>query len=642
MDGCPVRAELARLHAVTRGDPEIQVAVLDGPADLSHPCFAGADLRVLDTLVRGPAGPGPMSRHGTAVASLIFGQPGSPVEGVAPRARGLLVPVFPDDADGRVSQLDLARAIEQAVEAGAHVITISGGERAPDGQADGLLERALRRCEQSGVLVVAAVGNDGCACLQVPAAVPSVLAVGAMDATGRPLPSSNWGAAYATNGVLAPGHGVVAAVPGGGTAPMTGSSFAAPVVAGLAALLLSVQHRAGAVPDPVGVGKAILATAAPCGPPEDADRALRGAVHVAAAYASVAANPATLGDSDMDSENGPGVRPACGCEQPAAASYVYAIGTIGFDFGTEARRDAFRQQMGQVEEESGPPGARTTLIRPANPYDPNELGAYLTANPWLSDKVIWTLNLDRTPIYALESRPAAGMSAEVVTDGEGNPTVLPPVSPVHRMLRDAVVGQALPETDPDFVSRVSVPGVLTGRTVRLFSGQVVPVVLAEPWGMHTWNEEALITAVTLQVREDRERRGVGEDGDERFIRQTVRSFLDKVYHQFRNLGQTPADRALNYAATNAFVFTRDVADGLLSGQHLPRRGDGPENLYTLDTISVGKSPYERPDQDSWEVRLTFFDPENERRARVVYLFTIDVSEALPVSLAPSRQFLVGS
>ncbi|MEV8434948.1 S8 family serine peptidase [Streptomyces chartreusis] len=87
-----------------------------------------------------------------------------------------------------------------AVEEGAHVINISGGERAADGSADKMLERALRLCKDNGVLVVAAVGNDGCDCLQVPAAVPSVLAVGATGTDGRPLEVNNWGSTEPKHG----------------------------------------------------------------------------------------------------------------------------------------------------------------------------------------------------------------------------------------------------------------------------------------------------------------------------------------------------------------------------------------------------------------------------------------------------------
>ncbi|MET8545647.1 S8 family serine peptidase, partial [Kitasatospora sp. NPDC004799] len=239
------------------GDPAVCIAVLDGPVDLSHPCFDGADLTRLDTLVAEPAGDGPMSLHGTHVASLLFGRPDGPLAGIAPHCRGLVLPVFTDAGEGRVPQLDLARAVERAVQEGAHVINISGGELGQD-QPDPMLERALQLCDRSGVLVVAAVGNDGCDCVQVPAAVPTVLAVGAAGPDGEPLDISNWGSAYAGHGLLAPGSGVEGAAPGGGSAALTGSSFATPLVSGVAALLVGAQLRAGQRPDPPAAGRALL------------------------------------------------------------------------------------------------------------------------------------------------------------------------------------------------------------------------------------------------------------------------------------------------------------------------------------------------------------------------------------------------
>jgi subtilisin family serine protease len=178
---------LPELMAMTQGDENICIAVLDGPMDRDHPCFEGADLTRLPSLVKGDARPdGNMSAHGTHVSSIIFGQPGSPVPGIAPQCKGVIIPVFSDDRRG-VSQLDLARAIEQAVNAGAHIINLSGGELTDFGEADGWLENAVRLCARKNVLLVAAAGNNGCECLHVPAALPAVLAVGAMDANGKPF-----------------------------------------------------------------------------------------------------------------------------------------------------------------------------------------------------------------------------------------------------------------------------------------------------------------------------------------------------------------------------------------------------------------------------------------------------------------------
>ncbi|XGB41695.1 MAG: S8 family serine peptidase [Nodosilinea sp. LVE1205-7] len=232
------------------GHPEICIAVLDGPVDRSHPCFDGADLTVLPTLVAdGARVDGAMSSHGTHVASIIFGQPGSPVTGVAPQCRGLIVPVFADDRRS-ATQLDLARGIEQAANAGALVINLSGGQLTDFGEAEGWLENAVRLCQERNILLVAAAGNDGCACLHVPAALPNVLAVGAMDARGHPLDFSNWGDRYQQQGILAPGENILGAKPGGGTERLNGTSFATPIVAGVAALLLSEQVRRGKPPTP--------------------------------------------------------------------------------------------------------------------------------------------------------------------------------------------------------------------------------------------------------------------------------------------------------------------------------------------------------------------------------------------------------
>jgi cyanobactin maturation PatA/PatG family protease len=526
--------ELAGLWAASLGDPEIRVAVLDGPVDLSHPCFEGAKLQRLPTLVSETAGPGAMSSHGTHVTSVIFGQSQGPIVGVAPHCQGLILPVFRDYQEGSLSQLDLVRAIEQAVQEGAHVINISGGQRSPKGQADEVLARAIRLCEQSNVLVVAAAGNDGCECLHVPAALPGVLAVGAMGENGQPLELSNWGEAYRENGVLAPGENVPGAVPGGGIASFTGSSFATPIVAGVAALLLSLQRQRGQKPDPHAVREMILESARKCDESgtgdcgrflagtlnvlgaysrlkkggygrmtdsnilvipqtSEAGSALGGPNHISASTAGVVAAGAEASDRS-GSENPPpsagspaggmtaeqlaspttispgglhplaaasqsangvnasaqqpasnGVVPAadCGCDTGtgmsgmAMRSNIYAIGTIGFDFGTEARRDTFRQLMPRVDVSTSPPASV-----PANPYDTNQLVAYLDGKPSESTKLTWTLNLELTPIYAIEAEPAYAEE-------------------VYSVLRSALAGEALPERLAAGASRIRTlrPGV---------------------------------------------------------------------------------------------------------------------------------------------------------------------------------------
>ncbi|WP_216822246.1 hypothetical protein, partial [Streptomyces aureus] len=375
-----------------------------------------------------------------------------------------------------------------------------------------------------------------------------------------------------------------------------------------------------------------------------------------------------------------GVRPSCGCGgDPAACScggsggsssrqLIYAIGTIGFDYATEARRDSFRQQMPFfVTEVDG-----KTVEQSPDPYSPRQLRDYLASAPWVSDKLTWTLTMDGATVYALEAEPSAGVDwsealvpPEQVAKERKTPIRIateqnrtdadlfrlfanPPVSTVYRVFRDAILGQALNPEDSNerdgYISRVSVPGVLTNRTTRLYSGQIVPVVEVKSRGLYTWNEAALVDSVFTEIKkdadvqtpEDKQKQGKVQVRDEAELRLTIRAFLDKIYYQFRNLGQTSADRALNYMGTNAFLFGDKISEGLLSASRVP---GSTKNLYALDSITVTKSPYCRVGSDCQDVTVTFYDPEDERRSRLSYLFTIDVSDELPVTLAPVHTFL---
>ena len=63
---------------------------------------------------------------------------------------------------------------------------------------------------------MAAAGNQGCECLHIPGRRPPSWGAGATNARGEPLPISNWGAAYLSQGILAPGQNILGARPGGG------------------------------------------------------------------------------------------------------------------------------------------------------------------------------------------------------------------------------------------------------------------------------------------------------------------------------------------------------------------------------------------------------------------------------------------
>ena len=81
---------LSQLWEQTLGDPRIMIAVLDGPADLTHPALSGAKLEIVPGVVSLATPEGPAAHHGTHVSSIIFGQHGSGVDGVAPVCLSLI------------------------------------------------------------------------------------------------------------------------------------------------------------------------------------------------------------------------------------------------------------------------------------------------------------------------------------------------------------------------------------------------------------------------------------------------------------------------------------------------------------------------------------------------------------------------
>ncbi len=614
---------LQELWRETHGDPRVCVAVLDGPVDTSHHSLAAAHFTKVETLVSGVADQRAASQHGTHITSVIFGQHDSAVQGVAPRCRGLLIPLFANRPDGEIapcSQVDLARAISQAVQHGAHVINISGGEFNSSGTAHPLLADAVRDCVKKGVLIVAAAGNQGCECLHIPGALPSVLAVGAMNETGEPLAFSNWGEKYRAQGILAPGENILGAVPFGDVAINSGTSFATPIVSGIAALLLSLQLRNGQKLDPLAVRTAILNSAIGCEehPIANCDRLLVGRLNIKGAHAvfnqkgangmteltakeghaSQTASELPPTSNDVDRDTGKAeihasqvTAAGCGCGGGgnAAPQLVFAIGQLGYDFGTEARRDSIMQHM---ESPTGSP-------IPPNPHDPRQLLAYLEKNPADADSIYWTLNLDATPIYAIKPKDAFAMET-------------------YLRLRQFLHEQASGE-----IERISV-GAVIYSSARLLSGQVVPVICPNLRCMNSWNTGALLDAVLGSSREAEE----PKKRREKDKAEAVRNFLERVYHDLRNLGVDPCHRAINYSATNALNVANIFESAL------------KDNMQ-LDAIECERSPICRPESDCWEVKLAFFDPENQlTRARKVYRFSVDVSDICPVMVGPVRSWFV--
>ena len=231
---------LAKIQApqawdITLGNTNVIIAVLDSGVNAAHPDLAGRLLPGYD-FVWNDADPADDYGHGTAVAGTIVAD-GNNSLGVAGVAFGCLVlPVKVMDAGGSASHSAIAQGIEYAVDHGARIINLSMGGDFPSST----LQDAINYAWSSNVLVVASAGNTGGTAPQYPAACDHVVAVAASDATDARVWFSTFGS-FVT--LYAPGVTVWTTQRdlNNPYAGWSGTSFSSPVVAGVAALMLSVN-----------------------------------------------------------------------------------------------------------------------------------------------------------------------------------------------------------------------------------------------------------------------------------------------------------------------------------------------------------------------------------------------------------------
>lgn len=259
------RMRLPGVWAVTQGQGQT-VAVIDSGVDASRPHLAGHVINGPDLLGQ-PGGPSikDCTGHGTGVAAIIAGRPvkGSPFAGVAPGAALVSIRQFEKAQTGqgnRGSTDGLIRALAAAQAAHAGVVNISATTDVDDPR----LRAAVRDALAHNLVIVAAAGNDDPTVddpgkdrkVYFPAAYPGVLAVAASDRADRPSRASHQGS-YVD--IAAPGDDVVTVAANGPATyvKQSGTSFAAPFVAGTAALVRSYYPRLNAAQ----VAERIISTA---------------------------------------------------------------------------------------------------------------------------------------------------------------------------------------------------------------------------------------------------------------------------------------------------------------------------------------------------------------------------------------------
>jgi subtilisin family serine protease len=214
------------VHRIALGS-NVLVAVIDSEIDAKHPDLAGAVVEEYDAIGNHDK----PHLHGTGMAGAIAAH--RKLIGIAPGARILAIHAFSSDAadSAQATTEHILMGIDWAIKKGARVINMSFA-----GPDDPMLQLALQKAHDKGVVLIAAAGNAGPKSPPLyPAADPNVIAVTAVDANDKLLPQANQGAYIA---VAAPGVDIVEPAPNGSYQVTTGTSVAAAHVSGVAALLI--------------------------------------------------------------------------------------------------------------------------------------------------------------------------------------------------------------------------------------------------------------------------------------------------------------------------------------------------------------------------------------------------------------------
>jgi subtilisin family serine protease len=289
----------------------VRVGIIDSGIDAGHPALAGKVAGWRDVVAGGPE-PYDDNGHGTHAAGVLAGGDGSrSLVGVAPGARLLVAKAISGDGTGLGS--DMVAAAEwladpdgdPATADSPQVISNSWAQMADSN--DPWFRPLVRRWRSLGIVAVFAAGNKGpqAGTLGSPAGYPEALAVGAVGADRSVAGFSSRGPVAWQNpdglgpapgpipkpDLAAPGVDIVSSVPGGGYRAASGTSMAAPHVAGVAALVRAANPSLTAP----AAERILLSTAADLGAPGRDNLAGEGLVDALAATARATAGSRRAG-----------------------------------------------------------------------------------------------------------------------------------------------------------------------------------------------------------------------------------------------------------------------------------------------------------------------------------------------------------
>lgn len=230
-EGDPAQYALAKLHLqeahqLTRGE-DIAIAIIDSGIDAGHPELVGT-IAVSYDVLDSKEGPHP---HGTGIAAVVASH--ARLVGGAPAAKIVAIRAFGvSNKLAESTSFILIRSFDFAIAHGARIINMSFA-----GPQDPLLAKGLAAAAAKGIVLVAAAGNAGPKSPPLfPAGDRHVIAVAAVDSADKIFAASNRGGQIALS---APGVDILTAAPDSKYQVISGTSFAAAYVSGVAALVMA-------------------------------------------------------------------------------------------------------------------------------------------------------------------------------------------------------------------------------------------------------------------------------------------------------------------------------------------------------------------------------------------------------------------